>query len=548
MLDQIDLDRKLSKRDYRRCLPELQARLYDMEQALLEAQLPVLLLFEGWAGTAKARTISVLTRRLDPRGLRVHPIAPPRTYESQYPWLYRFWLKIPSYGQLAIYDRSWYREILNERTRGEPDLQQWRDRLEDVVSFERQLADDGAVLIKFWLHISKKEQARRFDELLEDKLTAWRVTDEDHWQHRHYEQIATAVEDLIARTDTAIAPWHLIPSTDKYYARIAVMETILKALEARLGRPSVALDEHDSSDVFDSSGASFRRVRAALISARRATPPTAPATAPTPQPGPTMLALRNGSIAVTMPDLVRTESGILQRVDLSLKLDEKTYSRSLKRYQARLHLLGYEAYRKERPIVLLFEGWDAAGKGGAIQRVTEELDPRSYVVHAIAAPIGEDKIHHYLYRFWRRLPSRGQIAIFDRSWYGRVLVERVEGFARMEEWQRAYAEINEFERQLVEFGMIVCKFWVHISPEEQMRRFEERQSVPYKSWKLTDEDWRNREKWPLYEEAANEMLQRTSTPAAPWTIIESEDKRYGRVKVLNTVVQRLEAELGTIKL
>jgi len=261
-----------------------------------------------------------------------------------------------------------------------------------------------------------------------------------------------------------------------------------------------------------------------------------------------MLALRNGSIAVTMPDLVRTESGILQRVDLSLKLDEKTYSRSLKRYQARLHLLGYEAYRKERPIVLLFEGWDAAGKGGAIQRVTEELDPRSYVVHAIAAPIGEDKIHHYLYRFWRRLPSRGQIAIFDRSWYGRVLVERVEGFARMEEWQRAYAEINEFERQLVEFGMIVCKFWVHISPEEQMQRFEERQSVPYKSWKLTDEDWRNREKWPLYEEAANEMLQRTSTPAAPWTIIESEDKRYGRVKVLNTVVQRLEAELGTIKL
>jgi polyphosphate kinase 2 (PPK2 family) len=456
-------------------------------------------------------------------------------------------LKIPSYGQLAIYDRSWYREILNERTRGEHDLQQWRSRMEDVVSFERQLADDGAVLLKFWLHISKKEQARRFDELLEDKLTAWRVTDEDHWQHRHYEQISTAVEDLIARTDTAIAPWQIIPSTDKYYARVAVIESVLAALEARLGRPSVALDEQNASDVFDSSGASFRRVRAALISARRAIPPSAPAMAPTPQPGPTTLALRNGAAAL-MPAPLRTESGILQRVDLSLKLDEKTYSRSLKRHQARLHLLGYEAYRNERPVVLLFEGWDAAGKGGAIQRVTEELDPRSYVVHAIAAPVGEDKIHHYLYRFWRRLPPRGQIAIFDRSWYGRVLVERVEGFARQDEWQRAYAEINEFERQLVEFGTIVCKFWVHISPEEQIRRFEERQSVPYKSWKLTDEDWRNREKWPLYEEATNEMLQRTSTPAAPWTIIESEDKRYGRVKVLNTVVQRLEAELGTIKL
>ena len=242
------------------------------------------------------------------------------------------------------------------------------------------------------------------------------------------------------------------------------------------------------------------------------------------------------------------EMGMLQRADLSLRLDEKAYSRKLKKLQAKLHLLGYEAYRQGRPVVLVFEGWDAAGKGGAIQRVTEELDPRSYVVHAIAAPAGEDKVHHYLYRFWRRLPPRGQIAIFDRSWYGRVLVERIEGFARHDEWQRAYAEINEFERQIVEFDTIVCKFWIQISPEEQLRRFEERQSVPYKSWKLTDEDWRNREKWSLYEEATNEMLLRTSTPSAPWSVVESEDKRYGRIKVLRTIVQRLEAELGEIKI
>jgi polyphosphate kinase 2 (PPK2 family) len=235
---------------------------------------------------------------------------------------------------------------------------------------------------------------------------------------------------------------------------------------------------------------------------------------------------------------------MLQRVDLSLKLEEHAYARKLKKLQAKIHLLGYEAYRQGRPVVLVFEGWDAAGKGGAIQRVTQELDPRSYVVHAIAAPAGEDKAHHYLYRFWRRLPPRGQIAIFDRSWYGRVLVERVEGFARLDEWQRAYAEINEFERQLVEFGTIVCKFWMQISPDEQLRRFEERQSVPYKSWKLTDEDWRNREKWDEYERAVCDMIDRTSTEIAPWTLVEANDKYYARIKVLKTLCERIEKALG----
>jgi polyphosphate kinase 2 (PPK2 family) len=239
---------------------------------------------------------------------------------------------------------------------------------------------------------------------------------------------------------------------------------------------------------------------------------------------------------------------ILAAVDLGLRLDEKSYSATMKELQARLHLLGLALYRQQRPAILVFEGWDAAGKGGAIQRLTAELDPRAYVVHAIAAPAGDDKLRHYLYRFWRRLPPRGQFGIFDRSWYGRVLVERVEGFARADEWRRAYAEINEFERQLTEFGTIICKFWIHISPEEQLRRFQERQNVPYKAWKLTDEDWRNREKWPLYEEAVDEMLLRSSTPTAPWTVVESEDKRYGRVKVLHTVVQRLEAELGRVVL
>ncbi|WP_129631803.1 hypothetical protein [Candidatus Oscillochloris fontis] len=521
MLDQIDLELKLSKNDYRQRLDDLQARLYDMEQALLEMKAPVAIIFEGWAGTAKVRTIGILTQRLDPRGVRVHPITAPRTYETQYPWLYRFWLKIPSYGQIAIFDRSWYRQALAERTHGHGDIRLWRDRCEDMAAFERQLAADGTVLLKFWLHIAEQEQHRRFKRLLADPLTAWQVTEDDQWQHRHYSKVYAAAEDMIARTDTAAAPWQIVPATDKYYARIAVFERILRAFEARLGRSAVAASAATRSVGPDVSGAIFRRESSA--------PTTTPLVAPAPAP----------SFA---------EHGMLQRVDLGLRIADDEYSRRMKLLQTQIYLLGLEVYQQQRPVVVVFEGWDAAGKGGAIQRLTAKLDPRVYTVHAIAAPEGDDKNRHYLYRFWRRLPPRGAFAIFDRSWYGRVLVERVEGFARPDEWQRAYAEINEFERQLVEFGTIICKFWMHLSPEEQLRRFEQRQNVPYKAWKLTDEDWRNREKWPSYEEAVNEMLLRTSTPTAPWTVVEAEDKRFGRVKVLQTVVNRLEAELGKVKL
>jgi polyphosphate kinase 2 (PPK2 family) len=526
MLDQIDLERSIAKPEYKHRLHELQQRLYYTQQALVDANRPALIVFEGWAGTSKIGTIGQLTRRLDPRGLRVHPVTPPRTYETMYPWLYRFWLKTPRTGELAIFDRSWYREVLAERTRAARSAAAWLSACEDIVSFERQLADAGTIILKFWLHISKHEQARRFDKLASDRLTAWQVTDEDRWQHKHYDRVLAAVEDLLPRTDMPYAPWITLPATDRRYMRIAVLETVLATLEARLGTTNRQLDA-DHDDAFDDSSAVFRRGASAVR------------------------AGSNGHAARELPppEERRIETaGALGRVDLSLRLDQKAYDKELNELQAKLHLLGLEVYRQQRPVALVFEGWDAAGKGGAIKRLTEKLDPRGYVVHAIAAPSGEDKSHHYLYRFWRRLPPRGNLAIFDRSWYGRVLVERIEGFAREDEWQRAYTEINEFERQLVEFGTIVCKFWMHISPEEQLRRFEERQNVPYKAWKLTEEDWRNREKWPRYEQATDEMLLRTSTPAAPWTVVESEDKRFARIKVLRTVVRRLEEELGRVKL
>jgi polyphosphate kinase 2 (PPK2 family) len=536
VLDDIDLDRKVEKAEHRRCLPLLEARLADMEQLLLETRIPVAIVFEGWAGTSKIGTIGVLMRRLDPRGLRVHSVTPPRTYETQYPWLHRFWLKIPRHGQIAIFDRSWYRELLAARTRKQIDDATWRERCDDIATFERHLVEDGTVIVKFWLHISRKEQRHRFHQLESSPITAWQVTEEDHWQQRHYRRVLSAVEDLLARTDAPYAPWIALPATDRRYAEIAMFETVLGALGSRLGVDPAA--QGAAAQISDEGGAARRHRLDELRGVAqgsglfhgppdRAAVPAAPAA------------------AALVPHVA---PGILRKVDLSRQVEPAPYERQLARLQAKLHLLGFQIYLQKRPVVLIFEGWDAAGKGGAIHRITAELDPRSFVVHPIAAPAGDDMAHHYLYRFWRRLPPRGQIALFDRSWYGRVLVERVEGFARPDEWRRAYDEINQFERQLVSFGTIICKFWMHISPEEQLRRFEERQQIAIKAWKLTSEDWRNREQWPQYEQAADEMLLRTSTPAAPWTIVEAEDKRFGRIKVLRTVVRRLEDELGKVKL
>jgi polyphosphate kinase 2 (PPK2 family) len=239
---------------------------------------------------------------------------------------------------------------------------------------------------------------------------------------------------------------------------------------------------------------------------------------------------------------------MLETVDLSKTLTREEYVRELIRNQLQLRLLAYQLYVQKRPLVIVYEGWDAGGKGGNIKRITEKLDPRGYEVYPIAAPQGEDKTHHYLWRFWRRLrpPDEKQILIFDRSWYGRVMVERLEGFCTEEEWKRAYREINEFERQLVDFGTILAKFWIQISKEEQLERFEARSETPYKAWKLTDEDWRNREKWDLYEEAISDMILKTSTLTAPWTIVEGNCKWYARVKALRTLVHLLSEELDYV--
>lgn len=495
MLELIDLNRRLPKEIYNDVFPKLEVRLGECQRAAKEAGVPVILVFEGWDAAGKGTVINRLTQAMDPRGFCVYPIKPPNETERFYPWLWRFWNKLPAAGQTAIFDRSWYMRVLDECVEQDASPTEVRQAYEDILQFERQLADSGAVIVKFWLHISRKEQRRRHEQLLSESATAWTVGKTERRQNRKYDDWLIAVETMLERTLTAHAPWTVVEATHDRYTRTKVFETIIDALEEELDR-------------------------------RRLHPPQSPQPMPEPLLSPTQ------------------EHSILDRVDLSLSLDREEYETQVEQLQARLRQLEHELYSARIPAAIVYCGWDAAGKGGNIRRLTGGLDPRGYQVVPIAAPTDEEKSHHYLWRFWKQLPKAGHITIFDRSWYGRVMVERVEGFCTEDEWKRAYREINEFERQLTEYGMVLVKFWLHIDPDEQLRRFRSREQTSYKNWKITDEDWRNREKWNRYKVAVTDMLRRTSTTNAPWTILEANDKLHARIKALRTVAAALEAGLS----
>ena len=494
MLELVDLTKKLSKSDYEKVCPPLEIRLGELQRAARAAGLPVVIVFDGWDAAGKGTVINRLTQALDPRGFKVHPIFPPTEADRFYPWMCRFWTQLPAAGSIAIFDHSWYGRVLYARIEKRLPHHLWEQAYQDIEEFERQLAESGAVLIKLWLHISKAEQKKRLKRLEKNPATAWKVTRSDWRDHRRYEKYAAAVEEMLARTSVASAPWTLVEATDARYARVKVFETIANAVQAELDRRAAA-------------------------------------------PKPVLEPMR------VPPKSVLRRSTILDRVDLSVSITRETYERELGKLHDRLFLLEHELYIARIPAVIAFEGWDAAGKGGVIRRLTRGLDPRGYEVVPIGAPSAEEKARHYLWRFWRNIPKAGHITIFDRSWYGRVLVERVEGFCTEEDWKRAFREINEFERQLADYGAVVVKFWLQISPQEQLRRFKERQHIRYKQWKITDEDWRNREKWPQYRIAVNDMLAQTSTPRAPWTILEANCKLHARIKVLRTVADALEAAL-----
>ncbi|MBN1669856.1 MAG: polyphosphate:AMP phosphotransferase [Kiritimatiellae bacterium] len=491
MLEKIDLSRQLPKADYKKAKDKLERKLATLQRQAKDLQMPVIIVFEGWDAAGKGTLINELILPLDPRGFSVHSTLPPNEEEALRPFLWRFWRDTPARGRIAIFDRSWYRHVLNDRVDRVVKGRRLQQSYQDILSFERQLADDGNIIIKFFLHISKKEQKKRFNKLRKNKVTAWRVTQDDLRRHKQYNAYLEAIEDMLARTDSDFAPWTVIEAHDHRFATLKIFNTVIAA------------------------------VQHGIKAAQRRTKP---------EPGPAPAEELPSALAAT----------VLDNVDLSLALERDDYHRELKKKQKRLRDLEYGIYMRRIPVVILYEGWDAAGKGGNIRRLTQELDPRGYEVVPIAAPNDVEKQHHYLWRFWTQMPKAGHIAIFDRSWYGRVLVERVEGFCTEADWKRAFHEINEMEEHLTNFGTVLLKFWLHIDQAEQLRRFREREKTPHKKWKITEEDWRNRKQWKRYKVAVEEMLLRTSTAYAPWTIVESNCKWHARVKVLDTVIRAVE--------
>jgi polyphosphate:AMP phosphotransferase len=492
MLATLDLTLCLDKPTYTTQINSLKTQLHVLQHACWQKQIPIVLVLEGWAAAGKGALIKELLDCMDPRGFKVHPIWTPTEEERKYPLLWRFWRRLPEQGSIGVFYHSWYTHVLEDRLFQRLVDDQVLTVMRNLNSFERQLVDDGTVLTKFWIHLSPKELKRRLKAYGKDPLDAWRVRPEDWQQQKNYDQYAALAEDMVIQTSTGYAPWTLVEGNCSRWAKVKVFSQVAATLTEALDR------------------------RHAFV--------------PAPQLAP------QAKLEPTEPDL-------LASIDLSSTLSHQDYKQQLKQEQVTLRRLQLKIHEHQIPVLVIFEGWDAAGKGGAIKRLTETLDPRSYVVHPFSAPTDEEKKHHYLWRFWRRLPTAGTIGIFDRSWYGRVLVERVEEFATDLEWRRAYREINEFEAQLVQSGIVLLKFWLHISPEEQLKRFQNRENDLFRQYKLTEEDWRNREQWPLYEVAINQAIHRTSTLLAPWHLIAANDKQYARVKVIQTVVQGIQARL-----
>ena len=497
MLEKIDLSKKVDKKTYRRVMDEAEEKLGLLQRECKDAGIPVILVFEGMGAAGKGVQINRLIQALDPRGFDVYACDRPTEDEQMRPFLWRYWTKTPAKGRIAVFDRSWYRSVQVDRFDGLTPEDKLGDAYQDILSFEKQLCDDGTVIMKFFLYIDKDEQKKRFKKLEGSKETSWRVTDEDWNRNKDFGRYLKMNEEMLEKTDTDYAPWVIIEAVDKDYAALKIASTVMDRLEYEL--------EHSRPEEERTAQGQEAKIRE------------------------------------------RFKNGVLSGIDLSKSLTEEEYKTRLKKLQKRLAELHSELYRLRIPVVIGFEGWDAGGKGGAIKRLTSNLDPRGYRVNPTAAPNDIEKVHHYLWRFWNNVPKAGHIAIFDRTWYGRVMVERIEGFCSEAEWRRAYQEINEMESHMANAGAVVLKFWLHIDKDEQERRFRERQANPAKQWKITDEDWRNREKWDQYEEAVNEMLIRTSTTYAPWIVVEGNDKRYARVKVLQTVVDALEKKIKEVK-
>lgn len=498
MLEKVNLEESVTKEEYSRATENLAKEISVLQQRVKESKLPIILLFEGWGAAGKGSSIAYLIKSFDPRGFRVFSTVAPNEVEKREPPLWRFWNKIPAAGQIAVFDRSWYQDVSIARVEEDLSEKENQHRMDSINTFERQLTDNGYLVLKFFLHISQKEQKKRFAKLEDSKNTQWRVSEQDKKQNRQYDRYYKAFDEMLIYTDTPSAPWNLISGHDKHAARLKIYETVTSAIRTALG-------DTNEKPQRKKSKAADRTV------------------------------LSSGFPLVKMPKL--------QEIPINHILQREEYEKELKDKQEELSRLHNKLYRKRVPVIVVYEGWDAAGKGGTIKRVSAALDPRGYEVVPIAAPDRTEAAHHYLWRFWNHIPKDGHIAMFDRSWYGRVMVERIEGFCKESDWRRAYQEINEFERELYGWGAVIVKFWLQIDRDEQLRRFQDRQNTPEKRWKITEEDWRNREKWEQYEIAVDEMLQKTSTEFAPWHIIESQNKEYGRIQALDTLIAAIREKI-----
>jgi len=498
MFEATKVGRSVSKDEFNAQRNELRTQLLEAQRLLRESNIPVVVIVSGVEAAGKGEVVNRLNGWLDTRGVQTFAFWEISDEERERPRYWRFWRTLPPRGEIAILFGGWYLAPIEHRFRGLCDDAAVDAELNRIVDFERMLTHDGALIVKFWFHLSEQDQKRRLKELSRDDRSRWKMLPEKSKFSEQYQQFEQVAERVIRQTDRGIAPWYLIEAEDKRYRDLTVGKTLLQAIRARLNQP-VAME-----------------------------PPTV-------------------ADPLELPESASAQITLLDQLDMSKALDSQEYKTQLKQLQQEINELTWEAYKQRRSAVLVFEGVDAGGKGGAIRRITSAVDARIYRTIPVAAPTDEEKAQHYLWRFWRHIPRGGHMIIYDRSWYGRVLVERVEGYASDAEWRRAYSEINEFEQELVENGAILLKFWLQVSDEEQLRRFQDRENTPYKRYKITDEDWRNREKWPQYKAAVNEMVARTSTRHAPWTLVEGDDKPYARIKVLRTVCDSLRAALSKKK-
>lgn len=496
MFDSASLDHHISKTAYRREEPKLREALlnaqYDLKQ---NGRFATLILIAGVEGAGKGETVNLLNEWMDPRHIVVQGFTDPSDEEQERPRVWRYWRALPSRGSIGMFFGAWHTQPIVSRVSGEISQSRFEQHISEILRLERMLVDEGVLLLKFWFHLSKPQQRKRLKELEDDPLTRWRVTKQDWALFKRYDDFRKVSEDFVRSTDTGEAPWLVVPGADPRYRSLMVGRTLLAALRERL-------DEKPGKQAPDRS------------------PPLLPAA---------------------------DRMNVIRALQLDQPLSRKAYEKALEKYQGRLNQLMRDPRMAETSVVAVFEGNDAAGKGGAIRRVTQALDARRYHTHSVAAPTEEERAQPYLWRFWRHIPRRRRLTIFDRSWYGRVLVERIEKFCAEADWMRAYSEINDFEQQLADHRIIVVKFWLAISKEEQYRRFKAREKIAFKRFKITAEDWRNRKRWNDYEQAVCDMVERTSTVAAPWTLVEADNKLHARIKVLRTLVESIESRLKGIK-